>query len=164
MHQTLGAQSFMAHLKYRRAIGLLLSSFVGVAACAQGDDPGQDERKRVALDEQLSALSKDARCLYYGKFVRGEELRILPSYSKRDEVLKKAFSRLDVSPDREWRVRMSSLPVGMTKCELIATKGFAEHINETVSGNSRSEQHVYGPLGPFVYTTNGRVTGWQDQK
>ena len=155
----------MAHLKYHRAIAaLLLSSFANVAVHAQVDDPLQDERKKVALDEQLGLLSKDARCLYYGKFVRGEELRILPSYSKRDEVLKKTFSRLDVSPDREWRVRMQSLEVGMTKCELIASRGFAEHVNETVSGNRTSEQHVYGPLGPFVYTTNGRVTGWQDQK
>lgn len=142
----------------------VLCTLVGLAAYAQVDDPDQDEHKKVALEEQLRVLSKDALCLYYGKFVRGEEMRILPSYSKRDELLKKTFARLDVSAGHEWRVRVKSLAVGMTECELIATKGFADHINQTVGPKGASEQHVYGPFGPFVYTSNGRVVGWQDER
>lgn len=52
--------------------------------------------------------------------------------------------------------------IGMSVLGLYAARGKPLKENRTVTASGSSIQHVYGNLGPYVYSENGTVTSWQD--
>lgn len=51
--------------------------------------------------------------------------------------------------------------IGMSECELYASWGFPDRQSRSVGRYGTHIQHVYSSQ-VYVYTENGRVTGWQD--
>jgi len=59
-------------------------------------------------------------------------------------------------------IRQCQLRIGMTPEMVRLSWGDPLDVNRTVTTAGTAEQWIYGTFKPFVYLTDGKVTGWQD--
>lgn len=113
----------------------------------------------------LKNLTADDFCVTYGEVVRGGMPRYLVAEGYADgellSILKKQAKSRRLHFD-DAVIERRTLRMGMTTCALYASLGRPIVENRTTGSWGRHIQHVYGKYDEFVYTDNGRVSGWQD--
>lgn len=124
------------------------------------------ERRAQDL-EMIKSSSQKQFCSWYGDIVRGQK----PSYfhlvaegygdGELLTIFKKQSKLRKLSFDDKY-VQNKSIRIGMTTCMLYAALGEPRTENRTTGSWGQHIQHVYGSHRDYVYSENGRVTGWQD--
>lgn len=118
----------------------------------------------------IKNLTSDEFCIAYGEVSRGDKLRMLGAEGYVDgevlSILKKQAKYRKLNID-DAMVINQRIYIGMTRCMLYASLGRPAFENRTVGRWGVHSQHVYRKYGfvksdEYVYTENGRVTGWQD--
>lgn len=125
----------------------------------------KNAQRRAEDLETIRNLTADEFCVSYGEVFRGEVPRYLHAEGYVDgelvSILKKQAKSRRLNFDDEI-ISRRTVRKGMTKCMLYASYGHPIVENRTVGSWGTHIQHVYGRYNEFIYTENGRVTGWQD--
>jgi len=82
--------------------------------------------------------------------------------SARSRVVNLTMKNPSWSDDMLVLVACRGIRIGMTREQLIASRGRPSSINRTIGSWGVHEQWVYGDLGPFIYLEDGLLTSWQD--
>jgi len=53
---------------------------------------------------------------------------------------------------------------GMTQNQVLASWGWPERVNSTVTAIGRTEQWIYRDIGRYLYFTNGTLESWQEER
>jgi hypothetical protein len=108
----------------------------------------------------LRKLNMPDFCRAYGQGLRNQEVPEVGQVDMLSELVVKEAARRGVRFNKEM-VLKQRIQIGITECELFASFGEPKEQNRTVSSSSVRVQNVYGSRW-YVYTVNGRVSGWQD--
>lgn len=132
-------------------------ALVGVSTSA---DTSNDEERRKSQIKLLHSLNTEEFCVAFGQGLRYRKIQEIHDYNyKEAEQLVKAEAKRRKLNFNLKLVEAQEFHIGASVCDLYAALGFGTR-NRTVSSRGVSIQHVYGSL--YVYTSNGRVTSWQD--
>jgi hypothetical protein len=127
------------------------------------DEQTRLDKERILKEapKRLREMAADEFCAVLGDAIRGNWTESI-GFTKDGAVLAMAeAARRKLSVNRNL-VRAEKLQIGITECELYASWGLPETKNRTVGSWGYHTQHVYRSVGTYVYTKNGKVTGWQD--
>lgn len=119
------------------------------------------ERQDSEASGKLRQLSFAKYCSAYGDAVRNQYLDDIGLSPKIVRMTKLEAKRRGLRMDDKL-IAAGKIRVGLTECSMIASWGIPQSSNRTVTAALIRTQHVYGNLGPYVYTVNGVITGWQD--
>lgn len=135
-----------------------------IAARHEADESAEKEKqfqeylKREA-PKNLKEMNDGDLCVAYGASIRGEIIGYPLSFKGASSMviaeIKRRKLRADVATVKKERMR-----IGMTLCELYASRGFPDDSNRSVGKWGVHIQHVYS--GYYVYSENGVVTSWQE--
>jgi hypothetical protein len=117
----------------------------------------------AATPQRASTLSNTELCVRYGDSLRANDSSGAQIY--RSEIDNR---NLMLPTDNTESIRRKQISIGMSRCAMHASWGFSSRDNRSVTSRGVRVQHVY--MSPYsryrasayVYTENGRVTGWQD--
>ena len=87
---------------------------------------------------------------------------ILLSDKAFEQLEQEIDSRTDLTEEEREAAKEQKIFIGMSEHALICSLGQPRSSNRTVTVSGTSVQYVYGSFGPYVYTTNGYITSWQD--
>lgn len=73
-----------------------------------------------------------------------------------------AFYSYGVNSTEFEDIQKKRIRIGTSECALVAALGRPEKTNKTVTARGYTMQWVYRELGSYVYTSNGKVTSWQE--
>ena len=130
-------------IQYSVRLALTLAVVVGIAGCAT----------------PLPEMSADFLCVHYAYNNQSKSDK-LPAI--RDEIQRRKL----LAENEQSAVEQGVLRIGMSRCAMLAVQGLPLAENRSTSAAGSYVQHVFNsPRGGkrvYVYTTNGRVTSWQD--
>lgn len=125
----------------------------------------KNAQRRIEDLKSLKSLTSDEFCVAYGEVLRGGKPRFLVAEGYADgdllAILKKQAKSRRLNFD-DALLKNQKIRHGMTKCMLYASFGQPVLENKTTGRWGVHIQHVFGKYDEFVYTENGRVTGWQN--
>lgn len=103
----------------------------------------------------------DDLCVIWGKLLRGEPTGAAPASAQPN--LWQEIRRRDFRPSKNMTAE-EAIKVGSDICQVLASWGYPEHRNATITAAGSSAQWVYGS-GQYVYTSpKGRVTAIQQSR
>lgn len=139
--------------------------------CKQAQEALQveEQKKQVELADaatkrapaELRALDFSDFCVQYGLTLRGNPPEAYSMVRNLPHLFEAEAKRRRASIEKNL-VKSERIRIGINQCTLYASWGYTDSQNRTVGPWGIHIQHVYGDLGTYVYTENGRVTSWQD--
>jgi hypothetical protein len=136
------------------------------------DKEKEAEREKVAqintLQERKTRLREIQKtsltdlCVAYGFAVRGESIEYMyPFQAGETEEIFKEVTRRKL-PLTQKLAKEQKIQIGMTSCQMYGSYGRPKTENRSVGSWGVKIQHVYSEVDTYIYTTNGRISSWQN--
>lgn len=130
-------------IQYSVKLALTMAVIAGISGCAT--PPAE--------------MSADFLCINYAYTNQSKSDRF-PAI--RDEIQRRKL----LADSERAAVEQGVMQIGMSRCAMLAVQGYPLAENNTTSAAGSYVQHVFNSPGGrkkvYVYTTNGRVTSWQN--